>query len=510
VGAPQGSATSDNPYGATGSPVLLRLEKADATCVNKRKLNFRQREPSATQPPCMSVGTTGEREQTMSKTALTTAILALALVTCACASTTNGKPLANRLPGTAPTGGTGSPSTTARGATASKSSTPVAATQNCHLPLTHATDAGFHIAVPSGWDLSTLNGQVVVGSTPADTEAVLVYPALLTNGLTATRFFTTYLAKLDQDNASAGSPVTIHPAAGSNGGLPAVTFTQTVNGTQRHGEATVEVLPLAAPGATQEAAFISYWAPGPEFASAAGELSAVAACFGPEPARPFRILQDQVFTYAIPPGWASFDETANSIDLHGPGDSDVSDILAGPVQTSEFDSPQSMIGWFLHGVGITAASSLSSVASPNQQASNGGTESDVYEEFTANSGSTPIHGLIFGYTDVGGGVASGYIRMAVAAVNDWNSMNATLVQIAGSIQHNFTQDLQELQRVNRQWQDFSGQVANFDDTLNTQQLVRDPSTGTYYEAPYSAYNANGPRGPGYYLPNGDSLEPVPH
>ena len=38
----------------------------------------------------------------------------------------------------------------------------------------------------------------------------------------------------------------------------------------------------------------------------------------------------------------------------------------------------------------------------------------------------------------------------------------------------FTQDLQELQRVNQQWQDFSGQVADFDDTLNDQQhrLVR--------------------------------------
>ena len=83
-----------------------------------------------------------------------------------------------------------------------------------------------------------------------------------------------------------------------------------------------------------------------------------------------------------------------------------------------------------------------------------------------------------------------------------------MVQIAGSIQHDFTQDLQELQRVNQQWQDFSGQVADFDDTLNQQQLVRDPTTGIYYEAPYSSYDPNGPGGPGYYLPNGDSLQPV--
>ena len=34
--------------------------------------------------------------------------------------------------------------------------------------------------------------------------------------------------------------------------------------------------------------------------------------------------------------------------------------------------------------------------------------------------------------------------------------------------------------------------------------------GVYYEAPYSSYDTNGPAGPGYYLPNGDSLQPVSH
>ena len=105
-------------------------------------------------------------------------------------------------------------------------------------------------------------------------------------------------------------------------------------------------------------------------------------------------------------------------------------------------------------------------------------------------------------------MSSGYIRMAVAKVADWNSLNPSMIQIAGSIQHNFSQDLANLQQVNQQWQDFSGQVAGFDDTLNNQQLVKDPSTGLEYEAPYSAYDENGPRGPGYYLRNGDELNPV--
>lgn len=264
---------------------------------------------------------------------------------------------------------------------------------------------------------------------------------------------------------------------------------------------------MAAPGATQEAAFISYWAPAGAFAGARSELASVAACYGPEPAPPSRVLQDQVFTYAVPPGWTPFDENANGIDLHGPDDSDVSYLLAGPVDTSVFDSPQGMVAWFLNGVGMSGVASVSTVVSPAQTASNGGSESDLYQEFTAISAGRPFHGLIFGYTVVGGGVASGYIRMAVAPVADWNSLSPSMIEIAGSIQHNFGQDLADLQQVNQQWQDFSGQVADFDDTLNSQQLVEDPSTGVFYEAPYAAYDQNGANGPGYYLGNGDELNP---
>jgi hypothetical protein len=329
----------------------------------------------------------------------------------------------------------------------------------------------------------------------------------LTNGLSASNFFNTYSNKLDQENAAAGAPVSGHPVSGSSG-LPAADFTQTRNGLTLQGYATVKVLPLNAPGATQEAVYVSYWAPATEYAGAEAELAAIANCYGPEPATPSRVFRDQVFTYAVPSGWTPFDENSNGIDLHGPDNSDVSYILDGPVQLSQFNSPQTMVGWFLHGVGITGVSSLASSASPPSQASNGGTESDLYEEFDGQSAGSALRGLIFSYTEVGGGVASGYIRMAVAPVSDWNSLNGSMIQIAGSIQHDFTQDLTNLAQVNRQWQDFSGQVADFDDTLNNQQLVQDPSTGFYYEAPYAAYDVNGANGPGYYLENGDRLNEI--
>jgi hypothetical protein len=433
---------------------------------------------------------------------------AAAIVLAGCASTTAGSPSA----ADAPSPGAGFGSTTATPSTTPSAlphstGTGSATDSSCQLPLTHETDEGFHIAVPTGWDLSTLNGQVVVASTPSDTEAVLVYPALLTNGLTAQSFFTKYLDAIDGQNAKAGAPVTTTPISGANG-LPAVSFTQTVNGTQLQGVATVVVKPLATATSSQEAAFVSMWAPAGQFSGDAAQLAAIAGCYGPEPAVPSRIFQDQAFTYAMPLGWSTFDENSNGIDLHGPGNSDVSYILAGPVQTSEFSSPQTMISWFLNGVGITDVSSLTEVASPPRQASNGGTEAEDYRQFSGTSHGTSVRGLVFAYTDTGGGVSEGFIRMALSGTDQWNALTGLMIQIAGSIQHDFTQDLQTLQRVNQQWQDFSGQVADFDDVLNQQQLVRDPSTGVLYETPYSNWNPNGPQGPGYYLPNGDPLNPV--
>jgi hypothetical protein len=125
-----------------------------------------------------------------------------------------------------------------------------------------------------------------------------------------------------------------------------------------------------------------------------------------------------------------------------------------------------------------------------------------YEEFTAHLGG-PVHGLVYANISTGGGVTAGVVRLALSTESEWNAENSGLIQMSGAIQHNFTQDLQQLQQVNQEFQDFSGQVANFDDTLNSQQLVQDPSTGTYYEAPYSSYEVDGPDGAGYY--NGQQL-----
>lgn len=108
-----------------------------------------------------------------------------------------------------------------------------------------------------------------------------------------------------------------------------------------------------------------------------------------------------------------------------------------------------------------------------------------------------MHGLIYGEATNVNGFYDGTVRVGLAQAGNWNAVNGALIQMAGAIQHDFTQDLETINQLNQQWQSFSNQVANFD-TLNTQQLTQDPRTGNFYDAPYDSYEVDGPNGPGYY------------
>ena len=148
---------------------------------------------------------------------------------------------------------------------------------------------------------------------------------------------------------------------------------------------------------------------------------------------------------------------------------------------------------------LTDVHTLSVTSSPSQTTATGLVQQTAFEEFTGTIKGVADHGLIYGLADTGSGLTSGVVRMALSTVGTWNSLSSGLIQMAGFIQHKFTQDLEQLQNLNREWQAFSGQVEDFDDVLNEQQLVRDPLTGVYYEAPYSSYEPDGPQGGGYYV-----------
>jgi hypothetical protein len=384
-------------------------------------------------------------------------------------------------------GGTSSPVTASHGS-------PGPSSAPCRMALTHDTYDGFHIAIPAGWELSTLHGELEVQKDVAADEAVLVWPGIQTSGLTPSSFFQSQLSNFEAQSASEGRPITI-TGNHSKGGVPSVTFTAPVNGQTVQGYATVLTQQYKTALSSSQVAFVAYWAPAAAFGAETATLSGVAACYGPERASIYHVFQDQAFTYMMPPGWSVSNETQDALDLiDGRGDYVTFELVGG----NQFNSPQSLINVFLAGDQIGPVNALWTASTPSQQVQNGATQSSEYEEFTAPWRGQQVHGLIFALTDVGIGFNTGVVRIVLSSADGWNAVNGALIQMVGAIQHNFTQDLQEIQQLNQQWQNFSNQVANFDDILNNQQLTQDPTTGIYYYAPYDSYEVDGPNGPGYY------------
>jgi hypothetical protein len=376
------------------------------------------------------------------------------------------------------------------------------------LPVVRDNYQGFRVGAPAGWEVSTLDGTVDVERDTSGTEAALIYPAALTSGLTPGGFFSSYMHYQQQLVAKSGDSLTfqLQPDVG---GLPRASIRLRNSREDLVGEASVTVLPLRTQFGSKEAVFSVYWAPPARLATDRTMLAAIGQCYGPEPASLFQVFRDQSFTYIMPPGWTTFDEGQDNIDLRGYGNqADVSYLFFGiPAQ---YNTPALALAHIFQVEGVTITSVLSTLSAPSEQTSSGGVQGVEYVEFLGRSAGLTIHGLVYILADSGSSGTFGVMRLGAATTSLWNSVNGGLIEMMGSIQHSFVQDLQEIQRLNQQWQSESAQEANFDDVINGQQLVQDPSTGTYYEAPYSSYDPDGPDGAGYYLPNGQSLNPVSH
>ena len=388
----------------------------------------------------------------------------------------------------------------------------VPAVTSCGLPVVHDQYDGFHIGVPSGWDVSTLDGQIAVNQNASGTVGALLYPALLTKGLSAAGLFSSWMSYEKSLISKSGGTLSSEVRSGP-GGLPSATITITTSSSQLVGTTKVFVLPLATQVGTKEGVFFADWAPKAQFASDAGTLAAIGNCYGPERAELFRVFQDQAFTYILPPGWVVFGEGSDAIDLHGfNNDADVSYLFWGPLEAGvnssvAITSPQSAINYIFGKIGMAVTSVISTYVLPNQQLSSS-VQGQEYMEFTGRSEGKAVHGIVYMETDIGSGVASGTMRLGVATTNLWNSVNGGLIEMMGAISHSLSVVIGEINHANQEWQNFSGQVANFDDALNSQQLVQDPTNGQLYEAPYDSYIVDGADGPGYYLPNGQRLNAV--
>jgi hypothetical protein len=373
-----------------------------------------------------------------------------------------------------------------------------AVASGCTLPLTQDPYDGFHIGVPSGWDLFTHNGTIVVSRDSTATEESTVTPVLMTTGLTPAAVFSSSLSALQKEIAASGGTMT-DTVTSSPDQLPTATLSLQAGQVTMTGQARVVVLPEPTAHGAFVVALLASWAPAARFAADSATLAAIGACYGPRPGTLYRVMKDQVFTYAIPVGWTVASEGQDSLAIADGNDASATYTLTLLPPGSGVDSPQSLLSYVFGKSGIHISQVLGSLQLPSKQVSNRITEGQEYVEFTGTlTDGRAIHGLVYVLSETGGSTPSGVIRLGIATTSLWNSVNGALTHIVNSIQHSFTQDLQQWENLNRQQQAFNQQVQGFDYALNGVDLVHDPTTGANFEAPYDTYRATGPDGPGYY------------
>ena len=400
----------------------------------------------------------------------------------------------------------------AAAAPSARAMSPAIATNSCHLPVATDTYDGFKIGVPSGWDVSSLQGLIGVTANATGSEGVLLYPALLTNGVTTQTLFSSFMSYEQHTLSKQGEALTYHERGGAE---PTGSFQVRGGGTVLAGRARVLVLPMRTAVTTKVGVAVAYWAPQAQLSAAMPTLAEIGSCYQPERAALFQLFRNVgPFTFTMPSGWKVSGLNQDYIQLSGFGTGAGVDYeLWGPFEqgvnaTQPITSAGSAINYLFNLYRIKITRVLASYVLPEQTQPTGGVQATEYMEFLGTLNGKTTHGFVNMVASINGPSASGVIRLGLATPALWDSVNGGLLQMMGSIQHNFSGDLQQIAQINRQWQDFSGQVSDFDDVLNSQQLVQDPSNGSLYEAPYSSWDPNGPSGPGYYLPSGQVLNPV--
>jgi hypothetical protein len=378
-------------------------------------------------------------------------------------------------------------------------------TSSCPIPITRDTNQGFNVGTPAGWNVSTLNGVVLVTKDQTGTEGSVVIPALLVRGLTRKAFFSTASTLVQKEFTLLGGSATL--GAASKARNPSALLRGTIGQTPVTGQISTRVIAHRTAKASSLIEVSAHWAPATTVHTDAAALADIGTCYSPQPASLNTIVSDQAFTYPLPPNWSVHDEGQDTLTLDDGSNAGVSYALI-QVAPSGVNSSASLLSWFFSQVGIAVTQVLGTYQLPNQTTVTGATQQTEYEEFIGTlNGSEPVHGMIYALSDSNGSITSGVLRMGLTATNLWNADNGEVIHMAGTIQHDFTQDLQELENISAQWQQFDQGVQDFDNALTGITLVKDPSTGQVYEAPYDAYG-DGPDGPGYYGPNGQPLTPV--
>jgi hypothetical protein len=380
-------------------------------------------------------------------------------------------------------------------------------TSGCSDPVTHDPYDGYHVGVPVGWSVFRVDGRLVVTPSATSPEQSVVAPVLLTGKLTPERFFASSMQLLDRQIDAIGNAMS-YRITSTSGGIPQASLTGRAGNVAVSGHATVLVLPDPTAHGSQLGVLSAYWGPPAQLAADRGELAAVALCYGPERAPLFRIFKDAAFTYALPPTFEVKSEGQDEILIAQGNNASASFLLTLLPASDGVTSVQKLQQFVFSHENIRITDLLASSISPQQSSSDGAVNQLEDIEFTGVlNGSTRVHGLASVEASVLNGVdAAGTIRLALAKTSYWNSTGGAVIRIAAGIQHSFTQDLQEWERLSEQQQQFGQQVTGFDQALNGEDLVQDPATGQTFEAPYDSYLQSGPDGPGYYTGSAGDLQ----
>ena len=369
----------------------------------------------------------------------------------------------------------------------------------CTLPVTHDPYYGFHVGVPSGWNLGRLNGMAVVNKDAAGTVEAVVEPVVLTRGLTSGHVFSSVTSTLKQEVAAGGNSLSFRVTS-RRGGIVQASVSGVAGGAQLTGKAGVSVLAHRTAHGSKLAVFYGYWAPRQQWAAERATLAAIPACFGPQPAMLLQIVQSQQFSYAYPPNW-QVNEGFNTLAVQDGNTAGAFFFFLEDVPTSQgATGAQTLLQYLFSHEGINVTNTVYTVTAPATSTVTGEVSESERTEFTGTlNGNEAIHAVVQVNDTTGSGLTSGVIRLAIAQSSAWNSLSGVLIEIAGGIQHSFVQDLRQIAQASQQMQAFSQQVAGFDDALNSVDIVTDPVTGKNYMASYDAYDQEGPNGPGYYL-----------
>jgi hypothetical protein len=366
----------------------------------------------------------------------------------------------------------------------------------CIDPVVHDRYDGFHVGVPSGWDLSSTGGLIVVSKDYTDHNEGFVQTAYVSPGESPQAFLSRVLVALTK-RVTSGSEVVRFHLSGAGASLSGH-----VGNVAIAGSASVSFVAAAGAHGSRIGAVSGYWAPTSQLRGERSTLASIGACYGPEPGTLFRFFKDQAFGYTLPPAWKIGSETSDLLFLDDGPNASANYLFVGPYTMSQgVTDGRSLMRYVFGKLGLTVDQVLTTISAPDQKTATGATQQEFITAFLGHIGQKSLRGVVRVISSTGGGVTTGVLRVALATPPLWNSLNGALIWVMYGIEHDFTQDLAAIQHAQEQLAGFSRQVAGFDQVLNGTDLVQDPSTGIQYEAPYSAWQNNGPNGPGYYIGN---------